>query len=213
MVSVPIPTFVPQDAWYALTAGDLNPNIADSVPIGADLLPALDSSNTLQDGIVGSLDGGVIYLAGLVTQLDGGQGWFMWSSASMAVSNGTTVFCPFTDPTVPGRWLSTGSPASGPGVVQVNQIIEAGGTKAILASTAPVINVFVKGRSVAGTTTLTLPGSTFEGQTVNVKDANGDAGTDNIIVTGAIDGDVSDTLVSNYAARSYIWNTTEWSVR
>lgn len=212
MASVPVPTFVPQDAWYKLTSGNLNPNIADSVPVGADLLPSTDPNNQQQDGIVGSLDGAVIYLAGFATQLDGGQGWFMWVAASLKVSDGKTVFCPFVDATKPGRWIATGTPNVGPGLLITTQTFTAGASHNIVSlGGAQICYVFVKGRSANLATTLNLPGTVTIGQQFIIKDAQGDAGTYAININGPIDGGTADALVNNYAERSYVWNGTEFS--
>jgi hypothetical protein len=213
MTSVPVPTFVPQDAWYALTLGNLTPNIADTVPLGVDLLPSIDANNQQNDGLVGALDGAVVYLAGLTSQLDGGQGWFMWVAASLRTSNGTTVFCPFVNASTPGRWISTGTANSGPGVVHEVQEFSGGADAVIAASNAPFVTVFIRGHIATGAMNLSLPGSAFLGQQFVVKDANGDAGTYNITVLApSIDGSSSDVLSSDYQERTYTWNSAEWSV-
>jgi len=211
MTAPPLPTFVPQTEWYNLTLGGINPSEADSVPNITYLQPSMTALGLI-DGLVGSIDGGVIYLAGLVSELDGGQKWLMWSAASMAVDDGINVFTPWADPTKPGRWVNT-AVATTSTPVSATQIIEAGGTSSITASVSSFNNVFVKGRAVAGATTLNLPGTAFLGQTFTVKDSNGDAGTSNIIVTApSIDGATTDTIFGDYGERAYTWNGSEWSV-
>jgi hypothetical protein len=210
MTAPPLPTFIPQDQWYNLTTGQINPSEADTVPNITFLRPS-SSPQGMIDGVVGSADGDLIYLAGVVSQLDGGQKFLMWVAASMQVDDGLNVFNPFAIVTKHGRWVSVQPTVQGN--IAAAQIILAGGSKIIASSTANSIRVFVKGRSVAGTSTLSLPTSTFLGQSITVQDSNGDAGTNNIIVVAAsINGDVSDTLAANYAARTYTWNSTEWSI-
>lgn len=206
MTAPPLPTFVPQDAWYTITTGNVNPSVADTVPDITYLQPDGD-----QDGLEGPLDGAIIGLAGEVSTMDGGQKWLMWDADSLLADNGSTVFCPFTEPGNPGRWISLGAATSGPGVVQNVQSFEAGATHTITASTAVFIQVFVQGRAAAAVTTLNLPGSTFLGQTISVKDAEGDAGTWTISIVGTIDGLASYDLVANYQGQNFVWNGTEWS--
>lgn len=209
MTSIPLPTFVPQDAWYSLTKGNLNPNIADSVPTAADLLPAYDSTNTLQDGIVGSLDQAVIYLAGTSTPLDGGQAWLMWEASSLATSDGINVFCPFVDASTPGRWVNT-SVFGGIGVTVRAFTFLGGTTHTISPQTTPFIVIFVRG-GTNDPTEINLPVTTFMPQQIRIKDANGNAATYPITIFGSIDGATSDTISTDYAERTYIWNGSEWS--
>lgn len=206
MAAPPLPTFVPQDAWYNITTGNVNPSVADTVPNITYLQPDGD-----QDGLIGPLDGAIIGLAGEAATLDGGQKWLMWDEDSLLADNGTTVFCPFVESGNPGRWISLGAATSGPGVIQANQTFAAGATHNIAATTAIFVNVFVLGRTAAAITTLNLPGSTFLGQTFSVKDAEGDAGTHSIFVAGTIDGNDSFELLSNYQGQNFVWNGTEWS--
>lgn len=213
MPTPPLPTFIPQDQWYNLTSGAINPSVAGTVPNITYLQPRSTALGDV-DGLVGALDGMVIYLAGLASELDGGQKWLMWVAASMQVDDGVNTFNPWAVASTPGRWINTG-PASGlsPSAVTTIQVITAGGTSSIAAAITPFIQVFVKGRGSAGATTLNMPGSTFTGQSISVKDANGDAGTNNIIVVAAsIDGAASDTLTFDYQERGYVWNGSEWSV-
>ena len=55
MTTVPLPTFVPQDSWYALTTGNVNPSVADTVPNASYLLPR-QTPLGLVDGLVGPLE-------------------------------------------------------------------------------------------------------------------------------------------------------------
>lgn len=213
MTAPPIPTFVPQDAWYNLTSGDINPSIADTVPNIVYLRPE-STPKGMVDGLVGSLDGGLIYLQGLATQLDGGQKYLMWVANSLRADDGVNVFCPFADVSTPGRWVNTGSSGVGPGAVQSVQIVAAG-SSAVIASSSTVFNqVFVKNRVTNAPTSLSLPGSKSLGQQFTIKDSQGDADTYNIAVSApSIDGEVSDTLNMSYQERTYVWNGAEWAIQ
>jgi hypothetical protein len=212
MTTPPLPTFIPQDEWYNLTTGQINPSVASTVPNITYLQPA-STVLGLVDGLTGALDTMIIYLAGLSSALDGGQKFLMWVAASMQADDGVNTFNPWADPTTPGRWINTGTPQAGPGATVSVQTIEAGGTKDISPTVTAFVTVYIQGRSTSGATTLNLPGSTFLGQAITVKDVNGDAGTDNIIVVAAsIDGAASDTLTNDFQERGYSWNGTEWSI-
>src|SRR5712692_89267 len=65
-------------------------------------------------------------------------------------------------------------------------------------------------------TAITLPPTPKKGQTLAIMDGKGDAGTNNITITGAaaatIDGASSLVFTSNYAAAILQYNGTEWNV-
>lgn len=211
MTTVPLPTFVPQDSWYNLTTGNYNPSVADSVPDISYLRPSGS-----QDGIVGPLDGAVIFLAGTATTMDGGQRSLMWDADSLDADDGQNIFCPFALTTTPGRWvsISTRSVVVNANVVATRTIV-AGTTDNVTASLAPFIQVFVKDRAAPGATTVNLPSPflTFEGQTISIKDAQGDASTYNItVVAPSIDGNPSFVFYADYQDQNFTWNGTEWSV-
>lgn len=206
MTVVPLPTFVPQDAWFNITTGNYNPSVADTVPDASYLQPSGG-----QDAIVGPADGAIIGLRGTDTTMDGGQQWLMWDEDSLEADNGTSVFCPFVDTTTPGRWVALAAASSGPGQIVNVQTFEAGAEYNIAASAATLVQVFVQGRAAAAETTLNLPGSTFTGQTISVKDAEGDAATHNVNVVGAIDGTTEFVFYANYQGQNFTWNGTEWS--
>lgn len=213
MTVPPLPTFVPQDEWYTLTTGNLNPSVAGTVPNITYLRPSSTPQGDV-DGLTGALDGMILYLAGLSSQLDGGQKFLMWDESSLQADDGVNVFNPWVDTSTTGRWVATQTSGAGPGVTTSNQTISAGGTSDIAPAATQFINVYVGGRSVAGATTLNLPASTFQGQAITVKDANGDVGTDNIIVVAAsIDGDTSSTLTFDYQSRTFTWNGVEWGAQ
>lgn len=209
MTAPPLPTFVPQDAWYRLTLGSINPSIADTVPDISYLLPSVDDTGADIDGLVGGLDQGIVYLAGTSTQLDGGQKLLMWDADSLLPSDGVRVFCPFVDTSTPGRWLSTTVPRQNYSL----QEFEAGASYEVDGSAILFNIVLVKGRVANAQTTLVLPSNPTIGQTFQVKDAEGDAGTYNIVISAiGIDGDATNTLVADYQARSYMWNGSEYSI-
>lgn len=212
MTAPPLPTFVPQDAWYTITTGNVTPSVADPVPDASYLQP-ISTVSGFVDGLVGPLDGAVIMLAGIDEELDGGQKWLMWDEDSLLPDDGANTFCPFVDSGTPGRWVNIGAPTQGPGVVVSNQMFNAGVTSSVVASVAPFINCFVNARTVDEETTINLPASTFLGQTVMVKDAVGDATTWPInIVAASIDGGASFVLVTDYAEIKFVWNGLGWSV-
>lgn len=209
MTVVPLPTFVPQDAWFNITTGNYNPSVADTVPDVSYLQPSGG-----QDAIVGPADGAIIGLRGIDTTMDGGQKWLLWDEDSLEIDNGTTVFCPFVDTATPGRWVALGAADTGPGQIQSIQSIQAGQSTNIAAASTQFVQVFVSGpRLDTIETTLALPGATFNGQTFSVKDALGDAGTYNVIITApSIDGAATFTFYANYQEAKFTWNGSEWSV-
>lgn len=206
MTSVPIPTFVPQDAWFGLTLGNANPSIADSVATAAMLSPSGG-----QDGLIGSLDGGVVFLAGTAAELDGGQKWLMWTAASLAVADGVNVFNPYVVTGTPGRWLT----ASAAQRLVGGQIITAGATVAVIAANVSVVNVLVN-KTVGSPTTLLLPPAAAQQQWQEylIKDGKRDADVNPITLDGnglTIDG--AGTLVIAVAGGSVslVWNGTEYN--
>lgn len=208
MTAPPLPTFVPQDAWYTITTGNINPSVADPVPNVTYLQPSNGN-----DGLVGPLDGAIIMLAGLSLEYDGGQKWLMWVEGSLIADDGVNTFCPFVDTSTPGRWRNIGAPTQGPGIVVTNESFNAGESSSILASISPFINCFVIQRTVDDVTTLALPAATFYGQAVMVKDAVGDATTWPITVTApSIDGSTTFVLGTDYAEIKFVWNGLGWSV-
>ncbi len=211
MTAPPLPTFVPQDAWYNLTVGNVTPSVADPVPDITFLQP-YDTPLGEVDGLIGPFDGATVILAGLVSELDGGQKWLMWDAASLTVDDGVNVFCPYANSATPGRWFNIGAPTQGAGVVIATQFIVAGTADTVTAARAPLVQVFVKTRVDPGETTVALPGATFTGQTISVKDAQGDAGTYNVVVTApSIDGQTEFRFYANYQSQNFMWNGTEWS--
>lgn len=212
MAAPPLPVFAPQAAWYRLTFGSINPSLADTVPNITYLHPFTDSGGTLQDGLVGGLDEAIIFLAGTVTARDGGQKFLMWDADSVAADNGTTVFNPFVVTGTPGRWIYVDLEVDAVSEI-ATQTITAGGTKTVTSSTALIVHVFIKGRSTPGATTLNLPAAPVLGQTFVVKDSNGDAGASNIIVDAvSLDSASTSTITTDYGAKSYTWNGTEYGV-
>lgn len=203
----PVPTFVPQDAWYALTAGNYNPSEANSVPNAAFLSPAGG-----QDGLVGSLDGGLIYLAGNAAELDGGQQWLMWVATSMAPADQVSVFSPWVNAGVPGRWISTATrgPAAGPS----GQIITTGGAAAVLPTMQSPVNVIVN-LAVPAAVTIYLPGSPVLWQEFRVVDGYGIVAPYFITVNGNghnLAGLPSRVISNPGGLIQIVWNGTQYNV-
>lgn len=195
MTSVPIPTFVPQDAWYALTVGNINPNIADSVPNVSYLSPSAG-----QNGLIGSLDGGLLYVAGTSSELDGGQDWYMWVAASTTPANGQSVFNPYIITGTPGRWIS----ATVPTVIGTRQEVTAGSSVSILPVLNPIVNIYVN-KTVGSATTLIMPSAPVDQQEFRVFDAKGDAGTNPItLVSGSTTVAV---IVVNGGSARLVWDS------
>jgi hypothetical protein len=211
MTAPPLPTFVPQTAWYNLTVGQINPSEADSVPNASYLQPQTLPTGTLT-GLVGSSNGDLIYLAGLVTLLDGGQKWLAWVADSLQTPDNVNVFCPFPSTSTPGRWVNTAAPASPGASVFLQTSLGAGGTYNLVGVTNPLVYIFIK-PAISAPTTINMPGSPFPGQRYTFKDAAGIAGTYPITIQAAsIDGETSYQLVANYAAITLTWNGSAWSV-
>jgi hypothetical protein len=211
MTTVPIPTFVPQDSWYQLTTGQVNPSVADTVPDITYLQPS-STPLGLIDGLVGPLDGAIIGLAGTATTFDGGQTWLMWDEDSLLPDNGTSIFCPFVDTSTAGRWLALANPNLPVGPTVAVQSFPAGADYTIAASAAPFVQCFVTARVANLATNLALPGVTFVGQTFSVKDTVGDAATYAVNVTApGIDGQPEFTFFVDYQGQNFTWNGTEYS--
>lgn len=201
MTSVPVPTVAPQDAWFMLTTGPVNPSQADSVPLAADLSY---NSTTQTTGVVGALDNAVIFLAGLNSALDGGQKWLVWKATGVDTPDGVNVFCPFASTATPGRWVNAQSNVSSATI----QTITANGQNIQPSSLATVLVVVNK--SVGSATTLPLPNGVVN-QAFTVKDGKGDAAANPITITAAnIDGNTSIVIASNGGWLTLVWTGTQW---
>jgi hypothetical protein len=76
-------------------------------------------------------------------------------------------------------------------------------------------NVIMVNKTVGAPTALALPASPTLGCEIIVKDAKGDAFTNNITISpavGTIDGLASFILTQNYQSFTFIYNGTEWNV-
>jgi len=70
-------------------------------------------------------------------------------------------------------------------------------------------------KNIGAATSVTLPSSPDAGRMIVVKDAKGDAFTNNISIqasAGTIDGLSSFVITQNYQAFTFIYNGTEWNV-
>lgn len=205
MTAPPIPTVVPQDAWYRLTTGGINPSQNDSVPDASFLAPS-----GVNDGVVGALDGALIYLQGTATQLDGGQQWLMWDATSVAVADNLTIFNPWYVTATLGRWLSAETTTQ----TSDGQLVVSGTSVAILPSNAKIIYVLVN-KTVGSPTTLFMPTSRVQWQVFKIKDGKGDASTNTITVDGNganIDANAQAFIVQDYGEIDVWWDGTQWRV-
>ena len=213
MTAPPLPTFVPQDAWYNLTLGNINPSVADPVPNTTYLSPANG-----QNGLVGPFDGATVILAGTVKELDGTQQILMWVSTSTDAADGATVFNPWVVTTTPGHWkqFSRGGGARFPAVLDTVTVPSRHVLWILSPSAAATVQVFVKGiepTNPQAQTNIVMPGTTFPGQTFSFKDSQGNCATYPIVITAPnIDGGTTFTLNVNYAQIALTWNGTSWSV-
>lgn len=64
-------------------------------------------------------------------------------------------------------------------------------------------------KTVGAATAVTVPASPIVGQIQVVKDGKGDAGTNNITLSGTYDGVGGYVITTNYGAVSFYWNGTE----
>ena len=78
-----------------------------------------------------------------------------------------------------------------------------------------VETILVINKTVAATTTVTLPSSPLTGRLVFVKDGKGDAATNNITVqaaSGNVDGSATQLIAVNYGSLLLIYNGTQWNI-
>lgn len=76
-------------------------------------------------------------------------------------------------------------------------------------------SVLAVNKASGAATAVTLPAGPKPGQVVVVKDAKGDAATNNITVTpaaGNVDGAANHVISENYGAATYYYNGTEWNI-
>jgi hypothetical protein len=224
---VPLPTFPPQDEWYRLTVGQLNPSFFGTVPNYTFLHPSVDVNNQQIDGIIGGLDGGVLLVIGAAHQIDGGQGFYMWSTLSMAVDNPPLVFNPYVVTDTPGRWLLVpfggGGGGGGGGPVISEQIITntspavSPGVFQLAVAVTPFVEVI--SRYTLGNATLLLPLTMPTPQKWGIKDDTGVTSGATITVNGnglLIDGQATQTFGNDEVGWGYMgvmWNGAEWNVQ
>jgi hypothetical protein len=85
------------------------------------------------------------------------------------------------------------------------------GSYVVLSSDAFI----VINKTVGAATTVTLEASPTSGRLIIVKDGKGDAAANNITVDGNgknIDGASTNVISTNFQARIYIYNGTQWNV-
>jgi hypothetical protein len=210
MTAPPIPTFVPQDAWYGLTLGQINPSEADSVPNRTYLAPSGTAN-----GLIGSLDGAIIYLAGGVVELDGGQRWLMWVAGSFALADNVNVFNPWAVPGTAGRWVNTQTAQTSAG----GQFVTGGSTYTVQPPPGGVVTTYVIVNKVFGSpTTLLMPTAVQVGQWQEfvIKDGKRDADVNPITIDGnggTIDGLARIAIAVAGGSITLVWNGVEYNQR
>lgn len=97
-------------------------------------------------------------------------------------------------------------------VVNTVRIITAAGAVTGISTDRYIILL----KTVAATTTVTLPPTPSTGQIVSIKDGSGNSQTFNISIVGAsgatIDGVSTFTLAANFESVDVIWNGTQWNI-
>ena len=89
------------------------------------------------------------------------------------------------------------------------RIVTAAGSVVITTSDAIVIVI----KTVGAATTVILPSTPLSGQWLTIKDGKGDAGTNNITISGGtIDGMTSNVLTFNYQSTDLAFNGSGWSI-
>jgi hypothetical protein len=207
MTAPPVPTVAPQDAWYELTVGNVNPSAADTVPNVTYIQPTGE-----QPGLVGSLDGEIVYLAGLHARLDGGQKFLMWDEASLAVQDLVNIFNPWplSTPGIPGRWISTNILQNASG----GQVIVAGTNIDILPTNILVNNILVN-KTVGSPTTLNMPTLVGQWQEFVIIDGKGDASINPITISSPvipINGTTSYVIVNDGGTARFTFDGSQFRV-
>jgi hypothetical protein len=207
MTAPPVPTVAPQDAWYELTVGNVNPSAADTVPNVTYIQPTGE-----QPGLIGSLDGEIIYLAGLNARLDGGQKFLMWDEASLAVQDLVNVFNPWplSTPGIPGRWISTNILQNASG----GQVIVSGTNIDILPTNILVNNILVN-KTVGSPTTLIMPTLVGQWQEFVIIDGKGDASINPITISSPvipINGSTSYVIVNDGGTARFTFDGSQFRV-
>lgn len=119
-------------------------------------------------------------------------------------------------------WIEPGVSVNVTGAMNVSGNLSVGGgvrynPTFVTASRAIVTSEYIIGVSASATLTLTLPSSPLNGQSFIVKDAVGNATTNNIIVSSSgpqIDGSSTYTIAVNYGSAQFVYfaNPATWGV-
>lgn len=129
--------------------------------------------------------------------------------------SGTHTLAQIDSPTFTGVVTAAGLTATGLltesfGHVSSPRVVTAAGA-VTMATTDYVVEV---NKTTGATTVVNLPSSPTTGQHYYIKDAKGDAGTNNITITpaaGTIDGTATLVISTNYAAVELLYDGTKWS--
>lgn len=202
---VPIPTVAPQDEWFTLTVGQINPSFIATVSAASYLSPS-----GATNGLIGTIDSGLIYLAGTNSPLDRGQKWLLWKADSFALADGENVFNPHVTPGIAGRWIATNiglNPAGG-------VIVTSNALATLPAMQTSVVNVIVN-KTIAGPTAIVLPGlgNVQQWQEFRVKDGKRDAGTNPITIAATgmlLDGAASFVIAVDNGYARFVCDGAEY---
>lgn len=150
--------------------------------------------------------GSQVFIRGLTAVGDGGQGVFYWVGTGALVDNGVTVIVP--PGTAAGGWLRA---TYGDALQTVRVVTAAGGV-----TVSPSDGLIVIRKTVAATTTVTLPTTPALGETHGIKDGSGNATAYNITVsaggTNLIDGATTYVMPTNYQETWLTWDGSRWNI-
>jgi hypothetical protein len=144
--------------------------------------------------------------------------------SSSTAAGAVTVHLPAASPTNTGGKITNAAQSlSGAKTWYSTHITAASRRRYVRYHTAPASvtvaagldDIIVVNKSVAGATAVTLPAGPTAGDTYTIKDGAGNAGAQNITVSptaGTIDGAGTNVISTNYLAREYVYNGTEWGV-
>jgi len=160
-----------------------------------------DTADELRELI--GVPGMQVFLRGIEDANDGGGGVFYWVEGGTA-DDGQNNFVPTGDDT--GCWSRFTSNA-GAGVTNI-----VSGSTYTAAKTDMLISI---NKTVAGAITINLPNAPWIGERHTIKDAKGDAGSNNITIQGngaLINGSSSATISANYGYRVVEYDGSLWAI-
>lgn len=165
------------------------------------LMQSCDTIAQLRDFI--GTQGVMVFCRGSATAGDGAQGWFWWNPSSSAADNGISVIIP--NGVTTGAWLRL------PYIIGIPRVFTGAGSITVATSD----DVIYVNKASGAATTVNLPTVPFTGETHTIKDAKGDAASNNITITPAggylIDGAATMVISTNYGVRKIQFNGSAWS--